>query len=221
MITKVVVAALVVAVVVYMAIVGYRGVQLIASGNPVGIVLGSSVLVLPATGCYVLWRELVFGSRSADLAEELEAQGQWPTEILPTRPSGRPRRDAADEVFHLRRLEVERTPDDWRAWYRLGLAYENSGDRRRARRSIRHAIRLHDDESASPPTVTTPAYRPLPPGKLDHPDQRGRDGGGDHDDEEGRAEQQRDNGDTDAEHPRVDRQTPPGREGLDGDEGRE
>lgn len=184
MITKAVVAVLVVAVIVYMVIVGSRGLQLIASGHPVGIVLGSSVLVLPATGCYVLWRELQFGTRSADLAEELQAQGRWPTEVLPTRPSGRPRRDAADEVFQVRRLDAERAPDDWRVWYRLGLAYEDSGDRRRARKAIRHAISLYDDEAAQPPAPPRRKTRPLPPGKLEHPDQRGRGGSGDHNDEE-------------------------------------
>lgn len=188
MITKVVVGLLVVAVVVYMVIVGTRGIQLIASGNPVGIILGSSVLVLPATGCYVLWRELQFGTRSAELAEDLQAQGQWPTEVLPTRPSGRPRRDAADEVFQVRRLDAERAPDDWRVWYRLGLAYEDSGDRKRARKAIRHSIALYDDEAARPPAPAPRKTRPLPPGKLEQPDQGGRDSSGDHHDEEGRSE---------------------------------
>lgn len=221
MVTKIVVVTLVVAVAVYMAIVGVRGLQLIATGDPVGIVLGSSVLVLPATGCYVLWREIQFGSRSADLAEELEAQGQWPTEVLPTRPSGRPRRDAADEVFKLRRVDAERNPEDWRAWYRLGLAYEDSGDRKRARKAIRHAISLYDEEPSEAPSPQTPGYRPLPPGKLDHPDQRGRDRGGDDDDKERGAQQQRDDSDSDPEDPGVDGEASPGGEGLDRDQSSE
>lgn len=186
--TKVIVAILVVAVCVYMAIVGYHGLLLIATGDPVGIILGSSVLILPAMGCYVLWRELQFGNRSAQLAEELERQGHWPTEVLPTRPSGRPRRDAADALFQIRRIEAERAPDDWRAWYRLGLAYEDAGDRKRARQAIRHSIALYDVEAAqpAPPVVRKP--RRLRPEALEHPDQRGGDRGGDHHDEERRSE---------------------------------
>ena len=37
------------------------------------------------------------------------------------------------------------SPDDWRAWYRLGLAYDASGDRRRAREAVRRAITLEAD----------------------------------------------------------------------------
>jgi hypothetical protein len=184
--TKVIVAILVVAVAVYMVIVGYRGFQLIATGDTVGIVLGSSVLILPAMGCYVLWRELQFGNRSAKLATALQEQGRWPTEVLPTRPSGRPRRDAADAVFQTRRVEAERAPDDWRAWYRLGLAYEDAGDRKRARQAIRHSIALYDEEAARPPAPPVRKPRRIRPGALEHPDQRRRDGGRDHDDEKGR-----------------------------------
>jgi len=41
---------------------------------------------------------------------------------------------------------VEAHPDDWRAWYRLGLAYDASGDRRRARGAVRQAIQLETVE---------------------------------------------------------------------------
>ena len=38
------------------------------------------------------------------------------------------------------RAEVEADPDDWRRWYRLALAYDDAGDRRRARAAMRTAI---------------------------------------------------------------------------------
>ena len=38
--------------------------------------------------------------------------------------------------------EVEAAPEDWRGWYRLAHAYDLSGDRKRARSSMRHAIEL-------------------------------------------------------------------------------
>jgi Flp pilus assembly protein TadD len=62
---------------------------------------------------------------------------------LPTRASGRPLRDAADAAFPAYQAEVEQDPASWRAWFRLGLAYDASGDRRRARGAIRRAIALH------------------------------------------------------------------------------
>ncbi len=51
-------------------------------------------------------------------------------------------RAEADAAFPRYREEVEAAPEDWRAWYRLGLAYDGSGDRRRARAAIRRAIAL-------------------------------------------------------------------------------
>ena len=37
------------------------------------------------------------------------------------------------------------TEHDWRAWLRLGLVYDASGDRRRARAAVRRAIALARD----------------------------------------------------------------------------
>jgi len=185
--TKVTVAVLLVALVAYMAIIGYQGLLLIGSGEPIGLVLGVSVLLIPLVGGVLVWRELQFGAATERLAGLLQEQGGWPTEQLPTRPSGRPRRDAADALFEVRRIEVDRAPDDWRAWYRLGLAYEDAGDRRRARETLRHAIRLYGDQPDGPPAPNQPPYRPLAAGDLEESDQ-GRGGGGDNDDhEEGRA----------------------------------
>jgi cytochrome c-type biogenesis protein CcmH/NrfG len=145
---KVTVAVLLVALAAYMAIVGYQGVLLVGSGEPVGLVLGLSVLLIPLVGGVLAWREIRFGASTERLAGLLQEQGRWPTEELPTRPSGRPEREAADALYEARRAEVDQAPDDWRAWYRLGLAYDDAGDRRRAREALRHAIRLHRDQPA-------------------------------------------------------------------------
>jgi cytochrome c-type biogenesis protein CcmH/NrfG len=76
------------------------------------------------------------------LGEQLAAEGGLPADDLPRRPSGRVDRDAADAVFARRRAEAEAAPDDWRSWYRLGIAYDDAGDRRRAREAMRKAITL-------------------------------------------------------------------------------
>ena len=39
-----------------------------------------------------------------------------------------------------RRHDLENAPADWRRWYRLAVAYDVAGDRRRARAAMRTAI---------------------------------------------------------------------------------
>ena len=134
---------LVAVLVVYLVLVGYRGALLLASGDPLQVVLGVGVLLLPVVGVYVVWQEVRFGFATQRLARELDAAGRWPQEHLPTMPSGRPERAAADALFETRREEVEAAPEDWQAWFRLALAYDDARDRRRARAAMRRAIALH------------------------------------------------------------------------------
>jgi hypothetical protein len=136
----------------YLVLVGWRAVLFVASGEPVGIVIGVALIVLPIVGVWALSRELLFGIRSGRLVTILEEQGQLPVEELPTRASGRPLRDAADAEFPRYQAEADAAPEDWRAWFRLGLAYDASGDRRRARGAIRRAIALE----RTPPAQRTP-----------------------------------------------------------------
>ncbi|HEX2175045.1 MAG TPA: hypothetical protein VHG70_03960 [Nocardioidaceae bacterium] len=141
--SRLVAAVLVAVLVVYLVLVGYRGVLLVGSGEPLQVVLGLGVLMLPVVGAYVVWREVQFGFATQRLAHELDAAGRWPSEQLPSAPSGRPERDAADALFAVRRDEVTAAPEDWAAWFRLALAYEDARDRKRARAAMRRAIALH------------------------------------------------------------------------------
>jgi hypothetical protein len=142
--TKAVIALLVVILVFYAVLIGAKGVAFLGSGEPVAMVLGVGVLVLPLLGLALVWREIVFGRRSAELAAALEAEGGLPLDDLPRRPSGRVDRDAADAAFEVRQAETQARPDSWQAWYRLALAYDDAGDRSRARWSARRAIELYD-----------------------------------------------------------------------------
>ncbi|TFD33886.1 hypothetical protein E3T40_11270 [Cryobacterium sp. TMT1-19] len=126
----------------YLVLVGWRAVLFLQSGEIIGIVIGVALLVLPLVGVWALVAELRFGRNSERLVRRLEAEGGLPVEELPIRPSGRPMRDEADAEFPIFRAAVDAAPDDWRAWFRLGLAYNSSGDRRRARGAIRTAISL-------------------------------------------------------------------------------
>jgi hypothetical protein len=118
------------------------GLLLIGVGEPVGIGLGVALLVFPAVAGGALVAELVFTVRADRLGQRLAAEGGLPDEQLAQRPSGRIDRSAADAVFPKYKQDAEDHPDDWRAWYRLGLAYDASGDRRRARWATRRAIQL-------------------------------------------------------------------------------
>ncbi|MFS0866838.1 hypothetical protein AB3M83_05835 [Microbacterium sp. 179-B 1A2 NHS] len=126
----------------YIALVGQRAWLLLTSGAPVGITMGVLMLLLPVVAAWALWRELSFGVGAQRLGRRLEAEGGLPDEELTLRPSGRPVAAEADALFPAYREAVEQAPDDWRAWYRLGLLYDGSGDRRRARGAVRKAIGL-------------------------------------------------------------------------------
>jgi len=141
--TRIGVGLMAVLMVLYLAVAGQFAVLLVLSGEPVGILLGVGLVLLSLVGAWALIRELAFGVRSGRLARILEEEGGLPVDDLPTRASGRPLRDAADASFPGYQAEVEQEPSSWRAWFRLGLAYDASGDRRRARGAIRRAIELH------------------------------------------------------------------------------
>ncbi|MDN3495574.1 hypothetical protein QL996_06515 [Planococcus sp. APC 4015] len=140
------VAVMAVLLAVYIVLVGQRAYLLLISGDTVGIAMGVALVVLPLIAVWALARELWFGVRAEHLGTRLEREDALPRDEVSVRPSGRVLRGDGEAVFPTYRADVEAHPDDWAAWYRLGLAYDAAGDRRRAREAIRRAIRL---ESAS------------------------------------------------------------------------
>jgi tetratricopeptide (TPR) repeat protein len=142
-------AALVMALllVLYVVLVGQRAVLFVSTGEPVAIALGLALIVLPLLGLFALVVELRFGLRTQEIVRQLEREGELPVDDVPRRASGRYEREAADAAFPSYKEAVEAAPDDWRAWFRLGLAYDACGDRRRARRALRWAIALRRDST--------------------------------------------------------------------------
>lgn len=130
--------------VVYFVLVGSRGVLLIQQGTAVTVAFGVAVLVLPVIGAWFLWHTTRFARGAGRLARELDAEGGLPVDELERTPSGRIDRDSADAVFARRRKETEQNPGDWRAWFRLAVAYHDARDTPRARKAMTHAIALHD-----------------------------------------------------------------------------
>lgn len=146
---RVAVALMTVLLLLYIVLAGQRAFVLLTSGEPVAIVMGVALLVLPLLALWAIGRELWFGVRAQQLGERLDAEGGLPDEDLPVRPSGRVEREDGDALFPRYRADVEAHPDDWRARYRLALAYDAAGDRRRARAAVRTAINLESAERRS------------------------------------------------------------------------
>ncbi|HEY8317978.1 MAG TPA: hypothetical protein VIG76_04055 [Amnibacterium sp.] len=126
----------------YIVVLGTRAVAFLGSGSAVGIAIGVALVVIALVGAWALVREFAFGLRSTRLVRRLGAEGGLLDDDLPRRPSGRVDRTAATAAFDRYRDDATAHPEDWRAWLRLGLAYDASGDRRRARAAVRRAISL-------------------------------------------------------------------------------
>lgn len=120
------------------------GVRLVTSGDLVLTGIGIGVLLLVVIGVLLVAGEVRLGSESARLARLLEAEGGLPYDPpgVTRLASGRLEKDDADRVFELRRAEVEASPEDWRAWWRLAAAYGEARDARRGRRAMRKAVAL-------------------------------------------------------------------------------
>jgi hypothetical protein len=140
--TKIWVGAVTLLLVFYLVVSVQRSVLLMFDENLVAKAIGVAYLVLPVIGAWALVRELLFGARTERMAKVLEAEGGLPEDTLPRTPAGRIIREAADREFEKYRAEAEAAPEDWRSWFRLSCAYDAAGDRKRARASMRDAVRL-------------------------------------------------------------------------------
>jgi hypothetical protein len=135
------------ALLVYMALLAERAVVLFETGEPVAVLLGVGVILLPLLGIWIVFTTWRSGSRIQRLSRRLDEEGGLPdTADLPRLPSGRVDRKAADAWFDERRAELDADPGNWRNWYRLAYAYDIAGDRRRARETMRKAIELEAAE---------------------------------------------------------------------------
>lgn len=135
------VAALVV-LAAYVLLVLWRVVLLLRDGSVAAVVLALAVLAISLLVVWLVAREVRLGLAMQRMGAQLGDEGGLPVDDLPRRPSGRVDRAAADAAYGPYQAEVEASPDDWRGWYRLALAYDAAGDRRRARGAMRHAAGL-------------------------------------------------------------------------------
>ncbi|MFD4371624.1 hypothetical protein [Streptomyces sp. NPDC058486] len=130
-------------------VVAMEGVLLLLTGEPAAMGMGAVAFLLPCVGAWFLWKNTSFARRANRLAAELEAEGGLPVDELKRSQGGRIDRDSADEVFARRRAETEETPEDWRCWFRLAVAYHDARDTPRARKAMQRAIALHEGRTVS------------------------------------------------------------------------
>lgn len=139
---KVAVIAMTVLLAIYLVFIVRYAFVLIGTQKTVGIAMGFALLVLPLIGAWVIVRELMFVRGAQRLLGILRSENALPVDDLPRRPSGRAFAESADARFPAFKEAVEAQPESWRAWFLLALAYDDSGDRKRARWATREAIRL-------------------------------------------------------------------------------
>ncbi|MFF8838890.1 hypothetical protein [Streptomyces sp. NPDC015130] len=130
-------------------VVAMEGVLLLLTGEPAAMGMGAVAFLLPAVGGWFLWKNTRFARRANRLAAELEAEGGLPVDELKRTQGGRIDRDSADEVFARRKAEAEDSPEDWRCWFRLAVAYHDARDTPRARKAMLRAIALHEGRAVS------------------------------------------------------------------------
>lgn len=126
----------------YIALSLLRAFQLNEYGEFTAILWQISIVIIAGLSFGLIIREIVFGIQLQKLAKILNEKQLLLPDTLEKLPSGRTIRSEADERFEHIKLEVEEKPDSWERWFRLGLAYDEAGDRRRARMCMRRAIKL-------------------------------------------------------------------------------
>lgn len=140
---KIIIAVSVAALLFYFVFLGRLGYQLAATGEWAGILLGIALFLLPVVGLWAVVRELMFGLATERLGRELASRGELPEDDLTRTAAGRIDREAGAVLWQAAKDEVEASPDDAGAWYRLAIGYDAAGDRKRGRAAARHAVKLH------------------------------------------------------------------------------
>lgn len=140
--TKIWVGAILLLFALYIYASFASAIAFITADEPLAKAIGIAAFLLPLIGVWILIREVLFGSRTQRMARILESEGLLPEDNLPRTPAGRIVRAAADEDFVRYQQEALQNPDSWRSLHRLALAYDASGDRKRARAAMREAINL-------------------------------------------------------------------------------
>ena len=104
--TRIGVAIMSIALLLYLVISLNWSLALLRTGTGVAIVMGVALLILPIVAGWALGRELWFGFRAERIGRRLEAEGGLPADEVSVRESGRVLREDADAVFPRYRDDV-------------------------------------------------------------------------------------------------------------------
>ena len=118
----------------YAGLAIWRGWFLLTSGNLTQTVFGLAIITIPLLGIWMIWRELDFGFAMQRMGRDMAEHSALPEE------RGRLPRDEAEALVDAAAQAVEADPDDWRAWYRLGIAQDQAHRRKLARAAMREAL---------------------------------------------------------------------------------
>jgi hypothetical protein len=129
--------------------IALTAVSLLLTGDPVQIGVGVGMLVIVAIGLLLVAGEVRLAAASERLGQRLGEEGGLPEELPERLPSGRLPAEAAQRQFALRKAETEAAPRDWRAWFRLALAYTDAKDSSAGRRAMRRAVALERQDGAA------------------------------------------------------------------------
>jgi hypothetical protein len=146
--TRITIGLVTLALLIYLVVIARSAWIMLATGRLVAVIMGVCLIVLPVIAAWAIIRELWFGVRAERAGRRLDAEGGLPDDDVAVYASGRVVRADGDAVFPKYREAVQEHPDDWRAWYRLGLAYDAAGDRKRARSAIRQSLKLESADRA-------------------------------------------------------------------------
>ena len=140
--SRIVVGILTIVCLVYLVLIGVRGIELIVAGGTRNLVFGVGVLLIPILVGGLIARELRFGYGTVQLGRTLAAEDGIPLDTVERDEFGRIDQAKADIEWQRRKALVEQAPNDWRAWFLLAVAYDNARDRKQARVAARQAIKL-------------------------------------------------------------------------------
>jgi hypothetical protein len=104
---------------------------------------GVALVILAVVTTLLVFWEIRFGRQSEQLSRAYDAAVVVDEPALPLTASGRPELEAADAAFDRAKQGVEERPQDWKAWYRLALAYGDARDVKRGRKAMRRAIAIY------------------------------------------------------------------------------
>ena len=130
--------ALAAVVAAYVGFAASRGVVLIQNENLPVKVLGLAILALTFIGAFLVYRELRFGFKTAEMGRVIDEVE------LPARSMDA---DALD-AYLVQAIELAQAqPGNWKVWYCVALGYHLHTDRKLARESMRHAVELYEKRS--------------------------------------------------------------------------